>query len=245
MVPVKDILQSNQIIIDEPALRRGFTVVPNVLFSLKGLSHGARLTYILLLKYAWQEGSCFPGIDRLAYDLEVERKSVMRYTQELQARDLVSIERRGRGITNVYHICRWSEEVLASAGDARMTGLRSRSPMHRTSGNPIQGTSKSPTGGTLQIHSSPRLRRQNAVDAADGIDRKHPAHVAYLVDEILKVCGDKKSTAFYRQVAREVDDHHIFRLLAEIRQDPTIKNRGAVFTIKVGALTRPALKRSL
>ena len=94
------------IVIDDPALRAGFTIVPNVLFGLADLSHGGRLTYVLLLKYAWQEGSCYPGVERLAQDLGVERKSVMRYTRELSRKRLISVRRRGHGRTNVYHITR-------------------------------------------------------------------------------------------------------------------------------------------
>ena len=57
---------ATKIVIDEPLLRSGFTVVPNYLFAFRGLSHGARLTFILLLKYAWQQSQCFPGVVRLA-----------------------------------------------------------------------------------------------------------------------------------------------------------------------------------
>jgi len=62
--------------------------------------------------------------------------------------------------------------------------------------------------------------------------RKDPEHVRYVVDEILKVCGDEKSRAYYTRLAR-LPDHLIFRALSEIRQDPAIRNRGAVFTTKV------------
>jgi DNA-binding transcriptional ArsR family regulator len=106
MQSVKEVLEKHTIVIEDPLLRRGFTIVPNLLFIFKGLSHGARLTYVLLLKYAWQEGSCFPGVDRLAEDLGVERKSVMRYTRELRNRGLIHIKRRGFGKTNVYRISR-------------------------------------------------------------------------------------------------------------------------------------------
>ena len=114
MESLNRVLNKHTIVIDEPALRGGFTIVPNVLFSCRRLSHGARLTYVLLLKYAWQEGSCFPGVERLAEELEVERKSVMRYTRQLQRLGLITIERRGRGKTNVYHINKLSEAPFLS-----------------------------------------------------------------------------------------------------------------------------------
>jgi len=106
MQPLKDALEEHTIVVEDPVLRKGFTSVPNLLFCLKGLSHGARLTFVLLLKYAWQEKSCFPGVDTLASDLEVERKSVIRYTKELEEYGLVAIRRRGLGKTNVYYINR-------------------------------------------------------------------------------------------------------------------------------------------
>ena len=63
--------------------------------------------------------------------------------------------------------------------------------------------------------------------------KKHPDHVAYLVEQILATCRDSQSTRFYTRVARILPDEPIFRFLAEIRQDATIVNRGAVFTTKV------------
>lgn len=62
---------------------------------------------------------------------------------------------------------------------------------------------------------------------------KHPAQVAYLVEEILATCRDDHSRAFYTRVARALPDTVVFQFLAEIRQDLTIENRGAVFATKV------------
>jgi hypothetical protein len=235
MKSIGELLQPDTIVIDDPSLRHGFTVVPNLLFGTRGLSHGARLAYVLLLKYAWQKGSCFPGVDTLAADLEVERKSVMRYTQELAGRGLITIERRGQGVTNVYHINRWPDDLATAAGVIGKASVQSRSPIHRTLGGPSNGMTKSPTSGTGKTLRRKELRTINSVYADDHFAPKDPARVAYLVEEILRVCGDERSSRFYHRVARQLDDHVIFRLLAEIRQDPTIKNRGAVFTSKVQA----------
>jgi hypothetical protein len=113
MQKLKEVLEEHTIVVEDPLLRRGFTAVPNLLFALKGLSHGARLTYVLLLKYAWQKGSCFPGVETLGADLGVERKSVMRYTHELQNNGLITIKRRGLGKTNVYRINRLEAHVVS------------------------------------------------------------------------------------------------------------------------------------
>ena len=77
---------------------------------------------------------------------------------------------------------------------------------------------------------SKNTQRYNASGKTKG---KEKAHLEYLVEEILKVCGDAKSARFYRKVAGALPDDVIFRFLSEIRQDETISNRGAVFTTKV------------
>jgi DNA-binding MarR family transcriptional regulator len=64
----------------------------------------ARLTYILLLSFAWKEGSCFPGQSRIASKLGVTRKAVNKYLKELKQKDYIDWHRRGMGKTNVYRI---------------------------------------------------------------------------------------------------------------------------------------------
>lgn len=97
-------LEPNTLIIDNPALRRGFTAIPNYILSNPAVSFGARLTYSLLLSYAWKQNSCFPGQDKLSADLGVNKRSVVRYLQELEDLGFIKAKRRGFGQTNVYHI---------------------------------------------------------------------------------------------------------------------------------------------
>ena len=104
MESLGQILESNTIIIENKALRQGFTQIPNYVLRDKRLSFGARLTYSLLLSYAWQEGSCFPGQERIAQELGVSRQSVSRFLQELREAPYIDWERRGLGKTNVYYI---------------------------------------------------------------------------------------------------------------------------------------------
>ncbi len=101
--------ERDTIIVEEPGLQSGFTMVPNVILKTKGLTHGAKLCYAMLLSYAWQENRCFPGQERLADDLGVERKAVIRYLKELKDGGAVRVQRRGMGKTNVYVIVRLSD----------------------------------------------------------------------------------------------------------------------------------------
>jgi ElaB/YqjD/DUF883 family membrane-anchored ribosome-binding protein len=90
------------IVIEDEALAQGFTQIPNTVLRRKDLSAGAKLTYMVLLSYAWEKGSCFPGQERLAEDIGAGKRSVIRYVQELQETGLLEIKRRGLGKTNVY-----------------------------------------------------------------------------------------------------------------------------------------------
>lgn len=100
----RDRLERNTLIIENETLRKGFTITPNYILRDQTVSFGAKLTYTLLLSYAWREGNCFPGQTRLGIDLGVTRKAVNKYLSELKDKGFISWTRRGMGKTNVYHI---------------------------------------------------------------------------------------------------------------------------------------------
>ena len=83
---------------------RGFTQVPNHVLETSKLSPGAKLTYAMLLKYAWQNDFCFPGQERLAQDMGGGVRSIVRYVKELEKERFVKIIRRGQGRPNLYEL---------------------------------------------------------------------------------------------------------------------------------------------
>jgi hypothetical protein len=104
MDSARDILEKHTIVVLNKALKHGFTQIPRYILRDKRLSFGARLTYAVLLSYAWQEDSCFPGQERMSHDLGVSRQMVTTYLNELKAHRYIDWERRGLGKTNVYYI---------------------------------------------------------------------------------------------------------------------------------------------
>jgi hypothetical protein len=90
------------VVVEDEALAHGFTQIPNLVLRRPDLSPGAKLTYMVLLSYAWQSDSCYPGQDRLAHDMGVTERSVYTYLKQLQELKLVSVLRRGLNQTNVY-----------------------------------------------------------------------------------------------------------------------------------------------
>ncbi len=104
MEGLKNILKKNTIVVLNEALKQGFTQLPRYILKDKILSFGARLTYAVLLSYAWQEDSCFPGQDKMAGDLGVSRQAINGYLNELRDNSYITWERRGLGKTNIYYI---------------------------------------------------------------------------------------------------------------------------------------------
>jgi len=78
----------------------GFTQVPNSILVSKKVSVGAKLTYALLLKYAWQNDFCFPGQKRLADDIGVTKRSFFSFVKELEKAGFIKIQRRGQDKVN-------------------------------------------------------------------------------------------------------------------------------------------------
>jgi DNA-binding transcriptional ArsR family regulator len=101
-----DILKDKNIILKgaDAATRGGFTQVPNFLLTSKQLSSGDKMTFAMLLSYAWQNNYCFPGQQRLADDLGLDERSVRRHLKALEGTGLLTIKRRGQGKTNIYEL---------------------------------------------------------------------------------------------------------------------------------------------
>ncbi len=102
---IEEVLDRNIILKGADVLTaKGFTQVPNHVLVSSKLSPGAKLTYAMLLKYAWQNDYCFPGQTRLAKDMGVTDRSVRTYLQELERERFVGIKQRGLGRPNLYEL---------------------------------------------------------------------------------------------------------------------------------------------
>jgi biotin operon repressor len=105
MSSMKDLLDRNIILRGADILTaKGFTQVPNHVLESEKLSPGAKLTFAMLLKYAWQNDYCFPGQERLAKDMGAGVRSIVRHVQELETAGYITIKRQGLGKPNIYEI---------------------------------------------------------------------------------------------------------------------------------------------
>ena len=101
-VLLKERLQ--RVIIENEMLKAGFAAFPYMVLRDVRLSVGARLSYAVLLMYAWQEGSCFPGQDRMAVDLGVSPRNLRRFLAELRDVGYISWRKTMPGGTNTYNL---------------------------------------------------------------------------------------------------------------------------------------------
>ncbi len=82
----------------------GFTQIPNRVLKPDKLSPGAKLTYAILLSYAWDNEYCFPGQETLAKEMGSGRRSVVRYIKELEEAKFLKIKKLGQGRVNLYEL---------------------------------------------------------------------------------------------------------------------------------------------
>ncbi len=103
---IGDILKERNIVLRgaDAATTQGYTQVPNFLLKKKDLSSGDKMTFAMLLAYAWQNDFCFPGQAKLAEDMGLNERSVRRHIQALEKAGLLIIQQRGQGKTNIYEL---------------------------------------------------------------------------------------------------------------------------------------------
>jgi biotin operon repressor len=103
---IRELIEERNIILKgaDALSQHGFTQVPNHMLRSDKISPGAKLTYTMLLSYAWQNDYCFPGQERLAHDMGVTDRSVRTYLQELQGKGFLTIRRQGQGRPNIYEL---------------------------------------------------------------------------------------------------------------------------------------------
>ena len=104
-----------QIVIENEMLKKGFAAVPYEILLDTRLSIGARIAYSILLRYAWQEGSCFPGQERMARDIGISTRHLRRALAELRTHEYVSWRKLLPGGTNTYTIHDLTSKLKAKA----------------------------------------------------------------------------------------------------------------------------------
>lgn len=115
------------------ALRKGFTILPNVLLLDPALSAGALRTYAVFTHLAWAPESDWPGQDELGPKFlgVKDAKTVRKWITDLEERGLLSSTRRGRGLTNLYEVHLPEDQAEVQNGKNPRSGTGKNPPAER------------------------------------------------------------------------------------------------------------------
>lgn len=84
--------------------KHGFTQVENCILRSSVISQSAKLVYADLISYDFNNKGVFPGQDRMAWDLNMSLRTVIRAIKELESWGLIKVDRRGLNKPNYYII---------------------------------------------------------------------------------------------------------------------------------------------
>ena len=92
-----------------PALLKA---VPNSILTDPQISVPSKVVYATFFKYIWHNDSCFPSQARLAEDIGCTSARVSQWIAELVKAGLITVERRGKGMTNIYTVRRRKPDAV-------------------------------------------------------------------------------------------------------------------------------------
>ena len=83
--------------------KRGWFWIENELIDRTDLSFEVKSMYMILARFADNEGKCFPSIEKLAEIIGKDKRTVIRYIKKLEEKGLIE-KRRRFNQTNIYYL---------------------------------------------------------------------------------------------------------------------------------------------
>lgn len=87
---------------EDPSYNNDFTQVPDRVMRARNLCVRDKMVFFCLLMYRRQNSKCFPGQKRMLWELGIGKDMLNRSLHRLQKVRLMTIKRRGLGLTNLY-----------------------------------------------------------------------------------------------------------------------------------------------
>jgi hypothetical protein len=244
----------------------GFTAIPNRILENNGLTLGARMTYAMLLKYAWQRDFCFPAQGRIATDLGVTGRSVRTFLNELKENGIITWKQQGLNRPNIYYILKLPERTAThansqsgpeeiSAPDRQRVSAQDRQPtsykehsMKKTQEN--VNVIRSAVTGSTQLKRSTSAISEQALINHYNFNAQQVDETQALVDLQLDIlgAGDRNHGAYVKRAAEAVRDGtaNILRIaigdLKETSHRKAIVSLPAYFTRVYDAIRADALR---
>jgi hypothetical protein len=225
------------------------TIVPDDLFDVLAPELGEAelrvLLYIIRRTFGFKKSSDAISLSQMVDGIKtrdgrvldrgagVAKSAAARAVSGLTGKGIVTASRRRsaeRGHEATVYSLRFSETPLSSK--------RTRASSPKGLGLVLQENRQQTVRQQTEVHNGVNNGREagGAITKnrrVSGLVPKTPEHVDYLVAEILRVCGDEHSSAYYRHLIQRIPDSRLLQFLAEIKSDGRVRNAGAVLTAKV------------
>lgn len=185
----------------------GFTQIPNAVLRDPNLSVAARFTYGLLASFAWEDESCYPGQKRLAADTGVSERSLRTYIEELEAKGLVTVTRRGLRQTNRYTLHTPSEAANVADQDRKPASDQER---NSASDQDRKRASAEENSGCKKTHSKKAPYPHGKVNRKPVTDDEYT-----LASEIVAAWNEIAGTGL-------TVDAHLTPIIGRIREKPQL-----------------------
>ncbi|MCA9386174.1 helix-turn-helix domain-containing protein [Candidatus Dojkabacteria bacterium] len=235
----------------DTTLKGGFSAMPRVVLRCSKLTMSAKTVYGLLLDYAWQDGECFPGQERLANDCGVHRNTIQKYLVELKEFGLITWKRRGLNKSNMYYILSIQDVFKNMPSKPPKT-----KDAHKAVHPDAQATVQQDAHETVQVLDSDYYKQNTYKQSLTINDQKNSFDKE--AQEIAKELNDLKNIKFYQSVInkREKGDltqgdiqealNQTRKVMSESIQDGTgyLKNAGAWFTTCLKKLEKRRQEKS-
>lgn len=211
-------------------------------FKQKVGSAGAKYVLVALARFADSDGTCYPAQLTLAGVTELGETTVRRHLKYLEDRRLIARTPRwkadGTRDSYLYKLAGAPFEPAAKVAGSQFQqpANLNAEPAAKMAGDQIRERSKAFNVNDLQKSQAGMDARKTKLPSDEKV------RAANLADEILEVCGDRKSLPYYRRVAQLVREETVRAALSETRQakrEGRIHKRpGAFFVDKLRRLMR-------
>ena len=175
--------------------KRGWFWVENELIDRTDLSFEVKSMYMILARFADNEGKCFPSIEKLAEIIGKDKRTVIRYIKKLEEKGLIE-KRRRFNQTNIYCLKNVafnsdkndSDKDVTSLGD---TGVTSNSDKNVNLKRPIE---KDPIKNTYDVVNKniDTEQQENNTTKKSESNNEHQIYVLDLAKtEMTKLCKNQ------------------------------------------------------
>ena len=180
--------------------KRGWFWIENELIDRTDLSFEVKSMYMILARFADNEGKCFPSVEKLAEIIGKDKRTVIRYIKKLEEKGLIE-KRRRFNQTNIYYLKNAnsnsdkidndkndSDKDVTSLGD---TGVTSDSDKNVNLKRPIE---KDPIKNTYDVVNKniDTKQQKNNITQKSESNNEHQTYVLDLAKtEMMKLCKNQ------------------------------------------------------